>query len=180
MHSRPKHPTVNVKEQSTIEPTPEPEHASEPLEDSITVPPTRTHWINDDLASNCIECTARFSVFIRKHHCRKCGQIFCSECSKYTGKLDSNAQFNLSGYICRLCISCYQDFMLTLDGKVWSAGGLRDSPSSGNLNIVTQQVEIAKDASNSVNSSLIVENNSPDQAESISPAVPSDWQWSTF
>lgn len=166
--------------QNTPEPTPEPEHASETLEDCLTIPPVRTHWINDDLVSNCTECTAKFSVFIRKHHCRKCGQIFCSECSKYTGKLDSDAKFNLSGFICRLCKSCYEDFLLASDGKVWSAEGLRDSPSSGNLKFISLPAEIAKDASKSVNSSLTVDNISPDQAESISPAVPSDWQWSTF
>ena len=38
----------------------------------------------DKLCHQCSECDAKFSVFVRRHHCRICGRIFCSSCSNNT------------------------------------------------------------------------------------------------
>ncbi len=41
-------------------------------------------WIPDHLVKNCASCSRDFGFFTRKHHCRKCGDIFCySCCNKY-------------------------------------------------------------------------------------------------
>uniref|UniRef100_A0A1L8DMT6 1-phosphatidylinositol-3-phosphate 5-kinase n=1 Tax=Nyssomyia neivai TaxID=330878 RepID=A0A1L8DMT6_9DIPT len=37
-------------------------------------------WMPDSKSKECYECTLKFSTFRRKHHCRLCGQIFCSKC----------------------------------------------------------------------------------------------------
>lgn len=37
-------------------------------------------WMPDSKAKECYDCTQKFSTFRRKHHCRLCGQIFCSRC----------------------------------------------------------------------------------------------------
>lgn len=37
-------------------------------------------WMPDSKSKECYECTQKFSTFRRKHHCRLCGQIFCSKC----------------------------------------------------------------------------------------------------
>ncbi|XP_067633023.1 putative 1-phosphatidylinositol 3-phosphate 5-kinase isoform X2 [Eurosta solidaginis] len=37
-------------------------------------------WMPDSKAKECYDCTQKFSTFRRKHHCRLCGQIFCSKC----------------------------------------------------------------------------------------------------
>jgi rRNA maturation endonuclease Nob1 len=39
----------------------------------------RSHWISDSLVHKCedVTCGRNFGVFIRKHHCRTCGHIFC-------------------------------------------------------------------------------------------------------
>lgn len=34
----------------------------------------------DSTAKECYDCCQKFSAFRRKHHCRLCGQIFCSKC----------------------------------------------------------------------------------------------------
>ena len=134
LHSRPKHPTVQIN--STPSPELKPDHAPSSINAvDLSLPPTRTHWLTDDLATNCMACGLKFSVFTRKHHCRKCGFIFCSECSKFNGKLDSKAQFNSLGYSCRLCISCSQEYMITLNGNTSSDTGLIDAPSVGTLSI---------------------------------------------
>ncbi|RNF04886.1 putative phosphatidylinositol (3,5) kinase [Trypanosoma rangeli] len=37
-------------------------------------------WVDDRYAVRCRGCDARFNVMRRRHHCRNCGQVFCSEC----------------------------------------------------------------------------------------------------
>ncbi|KAF8640608.1 hypothetical protein AX17_000269 [Amanita inopinata Kibby_2008] len=46
-------------------------------------------WKSDYLASHCDKfgCPIRFSIFERRHHCRKCGGIFCGACSSRTTRL---------------------------------------------------------------------------------------------
>lgn len=40
------------------------------------------HWMKDDETEECLACHKHFSTFFRRHHCRMCGLIFCSNCSK--------------------------------------------------------------------------------------------------
>ena len=40
----------------------------------------RGTWIPDAVSSDCYRCQAKFTTLRRKHHCRMCGQIFCSRC----------------------------------------------------------------------------------------------------
>jgi len=37
-------------------------------------------WIPDSIIKNCSSCSKSFGLFCRKHHCRKCGEIFCGKC----------------------------------------------------------------------------------------------------
>ena len=34
-------------------------------------------WVPDDVAWSCRQCHQQFSIFLRKHHCRRCGGLFC-------------------------------------------------------------------------------------------------------
>ncbi|KAJ8254608.1 hypothetical protein GJAV_G00194910 [Gymnothorax javanicus] len=38
-------------------------------------------WLRDDEATQCKLCQKEFSISRRKHHCRNCGDIYCSHCS---------------------------------------------------------------------------------------------------
>lgn len=38
-------------------------------------------WLKDDEATQCKQCQKEFSIARRKHHCRNCGDIYCSNCS---------------------------------------------------------------------------------------------------
>jgi len=60
-------------------------------------------WVPDQLVIQCTCCQAPFTLFRRRHHCRACGQIFCSDCSKFTKNL------NCWGYHgpVRVCESCF-------------------------------------------------------------------------
>ena len=49
-------------------------------------------WISDNMVSKCFNCETKFTIFIRKHHCRICGKIFCYNCCKYYIKIPSILQ----------------------------------------------------------------------------------------
>lgn len=38
-------------------------------------------WVKDDSVTRCKNCEIEFGWFVRKHHCRACGKIFCHNCS---------------------------------------------------------------------------------------------------
>ncbi len=38
-------------------------------------------WAPDSYSPNCMLCSKKFSLFFRKHHCRKCGKCVCNECA---------------------------------------------------------------------------------------------------
>lgn len=40
-----------------------------------------TQWERNESRSSCASCKRLFSLFVRRHHCRLCGQIFCNACS---------------------------------------------------------------------------------------------------
>ncbi|KAH9593036.1 Phosphatidylinositol-4-phosphate 5-kinase [Trypanosoma melophagium] len=42
--------------------------------------PARSLWVEDQYAHRCRSCEARFNITRRRHHCRNCGQVFCSDC----------------------------------------------------------------------------------------------------
>ena len=42
--------------------------------------PSQKYWMPDAVATKCYDCEAKFTTFRRRHHCRVCGQIFCSKC----------------------------------------------------------------------------------------------------
>ncbi|CAG8784012.1 4186_t:CDS:2, partial [Gigaspora rosea] len=65
----------------------------------VVGPPSKTHWKADSEAKKCTMtyCNRVFNLFERRHHCRRCGDIFCGfHCSHYI-RLDQNNRFNLSG-----------------------------------------------------------------------------------
>jgi len=41
-----------------------------------------TKWDKDSQHPNCYSCQNKFTLFVRRHHCRKCGKIFCNNCMK--------------------------------------------------------------------------------------------------
>ncbi|ETV97823.1 hypothetical protein H310_09171 [Aphanomyces invadans] len=48
-------------------------------------------WIPDDDVANCMVCKYEFNFFVRRHHCRRCGAVCCSDC--------------LDHKTCRLCVT---------------------------------------------------------------------------
>ncbi|XP_069124433.1 WD repeat and FYVE domain-containing protein 3-like isoform X2 [Argopecten irradians] len=61
------------------------------------------HWMKDDGAETCPTCNVRFSFAERRHHCRNCGQVFCSRCSKYETEI---RRLRILRPV-RVCQACY-------------------------------------------------------------------------
>ena len=87
-------------------------------------------WLSDNDTDVCMKCSARFTFRRRRHHCRACGLIFCSECcnlkltlayiltkpsppitqNNETASNNNNNNINESqanSKLARVCIVCY-------------------------------------------------------------------------
>merc|ERR1711964_819012 len=45
-----------------------------------STPRSHHRWVLDSQRSSCAKCKENFTFTKRKHHCRECGDIFCSTC----------------------------------------------------------------------------------------------------
>ncbi|KAH6580367.1 hypothetical protein BASA61_009081 [Batrachochytrium salamandrivorans] len=78
-----------------------------------------TTWIPDQEATVCMICQAtKFSVFVRKHHCRQCGRVICHKCSQFRNGGRRAAQI-------RVCLECHDQ---SLDDYFDATESLFSSP----------------------------------------------------
>lgn len=63
-----------------------------------------TLWVPDHAVSSCMRCRTQFWFGRRKHHCRSCGQLFCSECSDNLAPIPSEQLY----HPVRICDDCFQ------------------------------------------------------------------------
>jgi hypothetical protein len=47
-------------------------------------------WIDSNVVHNCQLCISPFGYLTRKHHCRACGHVFCSDCCQKYIKIPKN------------------------------------------------------------------------------------------
>jgi len=67
----------------------------------------RAHWVPDALATKCTSCAEPFTLTRRKHHCRRCGFVFCAPCVARNIFLHSpNPELNYKSAV-RVCSKCY-------------------------------------------------------------------------
>ncbi|KAG8906077.1 1-phosphatidylinositol-3-phosphate 5-kinase [Tulasnella sp. 403] len=64
---------------------------------------SREYWMDDETCKECYDCKSVFSTWRRKHHCRICGQIFCSRCAS---NIIKGSRFGAEGVlrVCNLCL----------------------------------------------------------------------------
>ncbi|CAM6082267.1 unnamed protein product [Calypogeia fissa] len=48
----------------------------------------KQHWVPDEAVTKCTSCDSDFGPFLRRHHCRNCGDIFCDKCTR--GRISLN------------------------------------------------------------------------------------------
>lgn len=76
--------------------------------------PAKHSWIPDSEAKLCMCCQKqRFSLFARRHHCRRCGRVVCDSCSKYRVRLTE-----VYHDLCvRVCLDCNLWMTMKHDGE---------------------------------------------------------------
>ncbi|XP_041375933.1 vacuolar segregation protein PEP7-like isoform X2 [Gigantopelta aegis] len=76
---------------------------------------TKRHWKPQESRSGCLNTTCRkqFSLIERPHHCRRCGEIFCSNCVKFRRKLNKLANPDPDGKTYKVCQKCYDEGRVT-------------------------------------------------------------------
>ena len=67
-------------------------------------PLLRVGWVFDLDIENCMICYVRFNIFNRRHHCRACGDIICSQCASVHVRIAKIGSRTLQ----RVCLRCYQ------------------------------------------------------------------------
>jgi len=65
------------------------------------------HWVRDEVVEMCKnkKCNVKFTLNVRKHHCRDCGGIFCNNCTKYETTIP---RLQIKTPV-RVCIECYNN-----------------------------------------------------------------------
>uniref|UniRef100_A0ABD2VY21 Hepatocyte growth factor-regulated tyrosine kinase substrate n=1 Tax=Trichogramma kaykai TaxID=54128 RepID=A0ABD2VY21_9HYME len=68
--------------------------------DAMFVADNAPEWVDGE---TCHRCRTAFSTFVRKHHCRACGQVFCHQCSAKTSTIP---KYGIEKEV-RVCNTCY-------------------------------------------------------------------------
>ncbi|EON62194.1 hypothetical protein W97_01414 [Coniosporium apollinis CBS 100218] len=146
----------------------------------IEGPPTRNHWQSDASAPVCTApvCQKPFSFLDRRHHCRRCGFIFCSQHSSHSVQLNQHALFHPDASFYRACDACFGLY------KHW------DTTRASRTNSESSQGgDAAGVAGATKNKSVVGLLDVPGQGQgqglgqrvtSYVGSVPKDWNWSTF
>jgi len=140
----------------------------------VTALPTRDHWKPDSDTDVCDEttCTRHFSFYNRRHHCRRCGNIFCDQHSVWAIPLDQDANYHPRGTRSRACEHCFFDY------RAWhlARSSRSNSESSEPTTPTTPTVNCGRRSS--IAAVFGQKNNGT--PESLGASVPRDWNWSTF
>ncbi|KAI8878156.1 FYVE-domain-containing protein, partial [Backusella circina FSU 941] len=94
-----------------------PPHLSQ-QDPSILPPQAQRIWEMDRVTPQCRRCDRQFTFLVRRHHCRRCGQIICDKCSLHRMQLPidelvedpmvSRAQYTyLATQPQRVCDTCF-------------------------------------------------------------------------
>jgi len=63
-------------------------------------------WVDDTSVSSCGACEQEFSLFFRRHHCRYCKNIFCSNCTPYRRRIPDTWGEVKNEELVRVCKVC--------------------------------------------------------------------------
>lgn len=154
----------------------------------VTGPPTQEHWRPDEASPSCDspQCKTNFNLFVRKHHCRHCGHIFCSSHSSHNIPLDQAARFHPDGYQSRACDTCHKHYQKWDTARSLRRKNSDDSASSND----SQSYKSISNQSHPPghrrmqSAAIMTIGGQPQQqqqmASSMANSVPKDWAWSTF
>ncbi|OBA23137.1 FYVE-domain-containing protein [Metschnikowia bicuspidata var. bicuspidata NRRL YB-4993] len=150
--------------------------------------PTRRHWLKDEAVSECgiDACHKKFNFFERRHHCRKCGGIFCKEHTSHYLYINHLAQFTTGGRgtlsrVCDKCIGEYNDFITHEFGAAFQPPLSRDLLPRPAFSKTDYRKEIfAPKMSGNVPMKLAQPDEENGAADQLVGSVPANWSWSSF
>lgn len=105
-------------------------------------------WMSDRSSKACYECEQLFTFFRRRHHCRSCGQIFCSNCcarlpQSFGGnKVDDSISRLRKQLVCHTCHRQLREGLQMDTGATFETEGMvnsTDSAASQTLLLMPQQ-----------------------------------------
>ena len=70
-------------------------------DDQFPIPDSPAQWVDEKNIRRCQICRTRFTIIIRKHHCRWCGRVLCVKC------VPSRPPTSYFGASVRLCSGCF-------------------------------------------------------------------------
>lgn len=100
----------------------------------------RVSWVPDKDVATCGPCGKGFGMFRRRHHCRACGMVFCSNCTTFLPQLpDVEPEGKLVKEGERVCGRCepnisrepLEDLLLSCDRKTEMAAMVMDAVMQG-------------------------------------------------
>lgn len=107
-------------------------------------------WQQDDEATNCNGCERKFGAFLRRHHCRMCGELFCNQCCKQTILQDVSLSGNkLNQRTCECCVKKAGQAAKDVDRleaeKIQRQKNLQSVFSDINLDVSDTEDEVTED-----------------------------------
>lgn len=141
----------------------------------------------DSASPNCDSPTCRsfFGLFLRRHHCRHCGHVFCSSHTPHLIPLDQHARFHPDGVPSRACDLCYSAYCrwnearLNRLSKIQSLLDAQQENGEVNNDSTPTLASDGSDASRDDDTNPNLSASLGGQSD-IAASVPRDWNWSTF
>ncbi|KAJ0401666.1 hypothetical protein P43SY_001298 [Pythium insidiosum] len=97
------------------------------------------HWVNDEDTTNCMLCNTAFTLITRKHHCRRCGNVICHNCSPHKRRIAATDPFPM-----RVCNSCYAAVDEHFASLEWSGHSATDAPTTKADPVIEGRVHIGQ------------------------------------
>ncbi|XP_042593060.1 zinc finger FYVE domain-containing protein 26-like isoform X4 [Cyprinus carpio] len=99
--------------------------------------PDRKDWIPDHKQHICMVCRReRFTMFNRRHHCRRCGRLVCHSCSSRKMAVEGSEE------PVRVCDQCYNFFHMDSDEELEQGEAGSPATVDGVLNGVLSLPEV--------------------------------------
>eukprot|EP01111_Echinosteliopsis_oligospora_P012234 TRINITY_DN4164_c0_g2_i2.p1 TRINITY_DN4164_c0_g2~~TRINITY_DN4164_c0_g2_i2.p1 ORF type:complete len:387 (-),score=103.74 TRINITY_DN4164_c0_g2_i2:50-1210(-) len=76
------------------------------MSDSSSSSSTNQHtvvWAKDDSSETCTSCSTKFTFLKRRHHCRRCGGLYCNDCCSLLASLPQGYNTKSRSRVCNKC-----------------------------------------------------------------------------
>lgn len=145
----------------------------------VTGAPTRGHWKPDSSVTCCTSdtCSAVFTWLTRRHHCRRCGGIFCTSHSARAIPLDQEARFHPDGEWSRSCDNCWGDYIIWQHDRKSRASSIT---SGSTATPPAMMIDPAMHIRGSDFLGIKHPQQKPNPYGPGNESVGADWNWSTF